>query len=302
MNPLKGMNKITLLAKKNSPQLMVGAGVVGMVGTVVLASKATLQVEEIVDKAKGQLDLINEVRDNPDAYREYHVEDEKKDKVIIYSQATMSLAKLYAPAIILGSVSIAAILGGHRILHKRNVALGAAYKVVDNSFKKYRKNVIDELGKEKDEWFNHGMKAEKVSVTETDKDGKEKVVKIDKKVINPNDVSMYARFFDEGNPNWRKTPEYNLIFLKAQQSYANDLLLSRGHLFLNEVYDMLGMDRTQAGQVVGWVIREDDEAGDNYVDFGIYDDLAGKGADFVNGWEPTVLLDFNVDGVVYDLI
>lgn len=302
MKAIKGLNTIKRFGMKNSPQLMVGAGVVGMVGTVVLASKATLQVESIVDDAKSKLDLITQVTENPEDYGEYRAEDEKKDKVIIYSQATMALIKVYAPAIVLGTVSIAAILGGHRILHKRNVALGAAYKVVDKSFKNYRKNVIDELGKEKDEWFNHGMKAEKVSVTETDKDGKEKVVKVDKKVVNPNDVSMYARFFDEGNPNWRKTPEYNLIFLKAQQSYANDLLLSRGHLFLNEVYDMLGMDRTQAGQVVGWVIREGDDAGDNYVDFGIYDDLAGKGADFVNGWEPTVLLDFNVDGVVYDLI
>lgn len=302
MNPLKGINKLMIIGKKNSPQIMVGAGVVGMVGTVVLASKATLKVEDIVDESKRKLDMIKQVTENPEDYGEYHVEDEKRDKAVIYTQTVLSLAKVYAPAIVLGTISVAAILGGHRILHRRNVALGAAYKVVDKSFRKYRNNVIDELGKEKDEWFQHGIKAEKVNITETDENGKAKVVKKEKKVVNSNDVSMYARFFDEGNPNWRKTPEYNLVFLKSQQSYANDLLLSRGHLFLNEVYDMLGMDRTQAGQVVGWVVGEGDDAGDNYVDFGIYDNLAGNGSDFVNGWEPTTLLDFNVDGVVYDLI
>lgn len=298
MNPLKGMNKITLLAKKNSPQLMVGAGVVGMVGTVVLASKATLKVEEIVDDAKEKLEMINQVQMNPEDYAEYHTDDAQKDKTIIYIQSAIKFGKLYAPSIILGTVSILSIVGGHRILQKRNVALGAAYKVVDSSFRKYRSKVVEELGQEKDDWFRHGIKKEKIEVTETDDKGKTKVVKKDANVINPNDISMYARFFDDGNKNWKKTPEYNLIFLKSQQNYANDLLLSRGHIFLNEVYDMLGMDRSQAGAIVGWVLGE----GDNYVDFGIYDNIAENGSGFVNGWEPTTLLDFNVDGVVYDLI
>lgn len=112
-------------------------------------------------------------------------------------------------------------------------------------------------------------------------------------------VSQYARFFDEGSPAWSKDSEYNLMFLKQQQQYANDLLKKRGHIFLNEIYDMLGIPRTKAGAVVGWVYDENNPIGDNYVSFGITDE---RNANFVNGYEKSVLLDFNVDGNIWDKI
>lgn len=109
-------------------------------------------------------------------------------------------------------------------------------------------------------------------------------------------MSPYARFFDEASANWVKDPEINHIFVQCQQNFANNLLIARGHLFLNEVYDMLGIDRSSAGQVVGWVISGD---GDNFVDFGMFE---AHSARFVNGYERSILLDFNVDGVVVDKI
>ena len=113
------------------------------------------------------------------------------------------------------------------------------------------------------------------------------------------DVSQYARFFDEGCTGWDKNPEYNLYFLKQQQTYANDLLKNRGHLFLNDVYDMIGIPRTKEGQIVGWVYKEDNPIGDNYVDFGIFAEHNRKA---VNGFEKSILLDFNVDGSIIEHI
>lgn len=112
-------------------------------------------------------------------------------------------------------------------------------------------------------------------------------------------VSDYARFFNESCANWTKNPEYNFHFLKQQEMYATSVLKSRGYLFLNDVYDMLGIPRSKAGQVVGWVYDPDNTAGDNYVDFDLY---SSQNEGFVNGYEKSALLDFNVDGCILDRI
>ena len=113
--------------------------------------------------------------------------------------------------------------------------------------------------------------------------------------IEDRGVSEYARWFDDGCVGWTKDPEYNLAFLKAQQNYANNMLRTRGHLFLNEIYDLLGIPRTKAGAIVGWIYGDDN----SHVDFGLYSE---RNQDFINGFSRTVLLDFNVNGNILDLI
>ena len=214
----------------------------------------------------------------------------------------MKLVKLYGPAVVLGTVSIAAIIGGHHILRKRNIALAAAYTAVDKGFKEYRGRVLERFGEEVDRELRYNIKAKEIEKTVTDANGKETVVKETVDVADPNLTSDYARFFDDGCTGWTKDPEFNLMFLKDQQRYANDLFKSKGHLFLNEVYDMLGIPRTQAGQVVGWIYDEKNPIGDNFIDFGIYDIADERKRSFVNGYERTILLDFNVDGNILEMI
>ena len=183
-------------------------------------------------------------------------------------------------------------------MRTRNLALVAAYKAVEQGFNAYRKRVIEEYGAEKDYMFKNGLRSETIVETEIDENGKTKKVKKEKLVVDPNAVSMYARFFDSSSAEWQKSSQYNLTFLQQQQNYFTNLLNIRGHVFLNEVYDALGIPRSQAGTVVGWVIGDDN---DNYVDFGIWDREKQKARDFVNGYEDSILLDFNVDGFIYDL-
>ena len=135
-----------------------------------------------------------------------------------------------------------------------------------------------------------------------DEDGNETIVTDTVKTMDPTLYSDYARFFDAASPCWQNDPEYNLMFLKAQQQYANDLLRAKGRLFLNDVYDMLGIEKTKAGQVVGWVYDRENPNGDNFVDFGIYDMSKERVRAFVNGYETNILLDFNVDGNIWDLM
>ena len=288
--------------QKHSPEILAGVGVVGVVASTVMACKATMKLNDILEESKETRDKIKEVENNPEYEDKYTPEDAKKDLTINYMQTSMKIAKLYAPAVLLGSASLGCLLASNDILRKRNAALSAAYMTVDKGFKEYRQRVAERFGEEVEKEIRYNIKAEEIETTVVNEDGSEVTIKETVKTMDPNLYSDYARFFDEYNPNWQNDPEYNLMFLKSQQQYANDLLRARGRLFLNEVYDMLGMERSKAGQVVGWVYNEANPSGDNFVDFGIYDLHKERTRAFVNGLEPSILLDFNVDGNIWDLM
>lgn len=276
-----------LQTQQASPTLLFGAGVVGVIGTVILASKATLKLEEVVDDVAHKLDEVNTLVHSD--RHEYAEKEAQKDKVVVYTHAVLEIGKLYGPAIILGAVSISCLAGSHRILTKRNAALAAAYTALEKGFEEYRARVVSELGEDKDREFRYGTTKLTVENEET---GKKKQVT----VVGDGVPTVYARLFDETNPNWQKNdPELNRIFLEAQQRYANERLRRKGHILLNDVYEALGFPRTPAGCVVGWAWNS--ERGDNYVDFGFGTWPAA--VDYIEAREFGVMLDFNVDGLMY---
>lgn len=303
MNKVTFMNSLTrnfhranLQLKKHSPEILVVAGIAGVITSAVLACKATMKVNDVLEEAKTEVEAV---------HAEEHTEEEnKKALAAVYVKTGIKFINLYGPAITLGAASITSILASNNIMRKRNVALSAAYVAVDTGFKEYRSRVVERFGQELDRELRYNVKAKEVEEVTVDEDGKETVVK--KTVCVADDCSKmyssYARCYDDGCKGWTKDSELNLLFLRQTQNYANDLLRSKGHLFLNEVYDMLGIYRSKAGQVVGWVYDEKNPVGDNYVDFGIYDIYKEGCRDFVNGIERTIWLDFNVDGNILDLI
>ena len=296
-------HRIGFKIKKASPEIMVVAGVVGVVTSTVMACKATTKVNDILEETRKQVDDVHNVLDSDViTEEEYNNDDAKKDLAIIYTQTGVKLIKLYAPSVIVGALSITGILASHKILKKRNVALTAAYATIDRSFKEYRGRVVERFGKELDRELRYNIKAQEIEEKTVDKDGNETIEKKTISVVDPNMYSDYARIFDNGSMGWTKDPEYNLMFLKLQQNQANDRLRAQGYLFLNDVYDMLGIPRTKAGQIVGWIYDEENPVGDNFVDFGIYDIYNEKACDFVNGRERSIVLDFNVDGNILDMI
>lgn len=288
-------SKTVMKLKKHSPEILVMAGIAGTVVSAVLACKATTKVAEILDETKGTLDTIHEGMETGAINgQEYTTEDGKKDTVVVYAQTGMKLAKLYAPAIILGTLSITSILASNNILRKRNVALGAAYAAIDKSFKEYRGRVIERFGDQVDTELKYGIKAKKFEEIEVDPEtGKEKKVKKTVMVADPNLQSDYAVYFDSKSRNYETNPDYNRMFLKAQQAFANDKLQTRGHLFLNEVLDDLDLPRTPAGQIVGWT----KDGPDGYVNFRIVE-VERETED--GRHEPTLLLDFNVEGNIWE--
>jgi len=263
---------------------MFAGGLTGVITSTVLACRATLQLAEDLPAMKAELDEVRNDISNKTKSTESH----KQDLAYVYGKNALHVAKLYAPAVLIGGLSVSSLTGSHIMLNRRNAGLTAAYAAVAKAYDEYRVRVKDELGGDRENDLYHAAYLEKVQ----QQDGKT----VEIKRADPNAWSAYARFFDEGCINWVKNAELNRLFIQCQQTYANNLLQARGHIFLNEIYDMLGIDRTQAGQVVGWVIGED---GDNYIDFGLFEANSSR---FINGWERSVLLDFNVDGVIYDKI
>lgn len=301
-NLSRKFGKMGLKLKKHSPEIMVIGGVIGVVGSTVLACKATTKLSSILEESKENVDQIKDYVEENGYSEKYSEEDYKKDLTITYTKTAVKVAKIYAPAVILGTLSITSILAGHNITRKRNLALSAAYVAIDKSFKEYRARVVERFGEKLDKELRYNIKQGESEEIVRNDEGGEEVVKSTTEYADPNTYSEYARFFDDGCLGWTKDPEANLTLLKQQQNYANDKLKRKGFLFLNDVYSMLGIQPTKAGQIVGWIYDEKNPIGDNFVDFGIYDINRPKNRDFVNGYERVILLDFNVDGNILDMI
>lgn len=297
------VNKLGFKLKKRSPEILAVAGVVGIGVSGVLACKATLKLNDILAETKDTVDKIHQVEED-EAYATYTSEDAQKDLVVTYAQTGVKIAKLYAPSVALGLLSVGCLLTSNNILRKRNIALAAAYTALDKGYKEYRGRVAERFGEAVDRELLYNLKTKKITEIEIDEEtGKEKKVKQTVEVIEGDiaGYSPYARFFDEASRHWEKRSEYNMMFLHAAQDYMNQRLKAYGHLFLNEVYDYLDIPRTEAGNHVGWIYDESNQIGDPYVDFHIYDARREAARDFVNGYERVILLDFNVVPILHTL-
>ena len=305
-NVSRSLHKVGFKFKKHSPEILVVAGVVGIVTSTVIACKATTKVNDIIDEATDTIDAIHNSAGkglHTSDGEEYTQEVANKDLAIVYVQTGWKFVKLYGPAVALGVASIGCMIGSNQILRKRNVALAAALTAVDTSFKEYRGRLIDRFGKDLDRELRFGIKAKEIEEKIIDESGKETTVTKTVEVVDPNTAhSLYSVVFCEGNAGWTKNAELNKVFLIQQQNYANDKLRLRGYLTLNEVYEMVGAPTTAYGQIAGWVYTEDSSIGDNFVDFGIFDIANEKACDFVNGRERSIILDFNCIGNILDYI
>lgn len=299
----KFAGKAEFTIKKNSPEILLGAGIVGFVGTIVLACRATCRADEVLEFHRRKIKDINDAKEiadaDPEGEMSYDIEIYRQDKAVRYLKTTGSLAKLYAPTIAVGTLSLACFLTSRNIMQKRYLGVVAAYNGLSAAFEEYRKRVRDEYGEGLDKHFRYGTTYDELPVyDENGKKTKEKeqVEKTETGMVMQTDDS--CRFFDSSNPNWDKNPTFSMMWLRGQQNILNDILHTRGHVFLNEVYDALGFPHTPQGAVLGWI----DGEGDNCIDFGLYDPNKESVRRFVNGVDNVIMLEFNHDGVIWDKI
>ena len=303
----RAFHSVGFKIKKHSPEILIVTGIVGVVTSAVMACKATTKVNDVIEKGKT---AINDVHDKVADIEagivpagEYTPEVQRKELATAYVKTGVELVKLYAPAVTIGALSLTAIISSNNILRKRNVALAAAYASTDKLFKEYRGRVIDRFGKEIDRELRYNIKTKEIEETTTTEDGSEVTQKKTVKVAEVPVYDEFSRIFDETCPCWVKNAEKNMFFLKQQERWANDKLRTQGYLSLNDVYESLGFDKTAAGQVVGWTYEKGNPASEGYVDFGIFDDVyIHRNSGFINGYEKSIILNFNHEGNILEYI
>lgn len=294
--------KTKLGIKKHSPEILVVAGIGTGIVAAIIACKQTIKANDIIAEARKNLQNIEDVKElATNGEVEYTEENEQADREIIGKQITIGMVKTYALPVGLGILSITCILAGHHILKKRNVALAAAYSALSTDFMNYRKRVVNKYGKDVDFMLKNGLEkqivANKVIDPET---GEVKETKEEALTYEGSKLSQYARVFDEvGSTQWTPSADHNRAFLLMEQNYFNERIRTRGYIFLNEVYERLGFRPTKAGSVVGWVYQNADYEG---IDFGIFTAHTQKAAEFLEGTEPSIILDFNVQGDILSLV
>lgn len=290
-------SRIKFATRAHAPEILAVAGTVGVVVSGVMACKATIKAQEVVKEAKDSLDQIHDlIADESVTEETYSEEDSKKDIVTVYTKAGVGLIKIYAPSVALGALSLTSMLASNKILRKRNIALAAAYATIDKSFKEYRGRVVERYGKRVDYELKNNIKAVDITSTTIDENGKEQTETKTVDVVENGVCSDYAVIFDKKNRYYRDVPDYDMMFLRAEQAYANDKLKANKKVFLNDVYEALGFEHTKAGQIVGWTYDPENPYGDNFVDFEIKP-IAVPTED--GEYETAYLLNFNVDGNIW---
>ena len=293
----KSFKKAQLTVRKHSPEILMVAGVIGTVAGAVMACKETLELENVLDECKQEK---MELEEQYAMCEEYSEDALKKDQVKLTIKQAAKIVKLYAPSVIMEATSIGVIFASNDIMRKRNASMAAAYATLNSMYKRYRQNVIESYGEEVDKDMRFGVKHEKV--TEIDEDGNK--VKIDARIVDLDNtalaISDYSRFFQAGCKGFdASSGRYNLLYLKGIQAMFNNKLIADGYVMLNDVYRELGFDTIPEGWSIGWVYDEANPIGDNYIDFGLYE-ARNKNQRAVNDWEPVILMDFNVDGNLYE--
>lgn len=293
----KSFKKAQLTVRKHSPEILMVAGVIGTVAGAVMACKETLELEDVLDECKQEK---MELEEQYAMCEEYSEDALKKDQVKLTIKQAAKIVKLYAPSVIMEVTSIGVIFASNDIMRKRNASMAAAYATLNSMYKRYRQNVIESYGEEVDKDMRFGVKHEKV--TEIDEDGNK--VKIDARIVDLDNtalaISDYSRFFQAGCKGFdASSGRYNLLYLKGIQAMFNNKLIADGYVMLNDVYRELGFDTIPEGWSIGWVYDEANPIGDNYIDFGLYE-ARNKNQRAVNDWEPVILMDFNVDGNLYE--
>lgn len=295
-----GFNAVKFAAKTHAPAIYLGLGVAAGVACVITACRATTKVSSIIDDAQQELAEADEtlagnvkVKDG-EAYTD---EDHAKDVKIIKAHAAGKLARNYAIPAALGIFAIICTLRGYKILHDRNVALSAAFNGVSAAFAKYRERVANELGADADRHFRYGDKLKFHRVV--DEDGNTVDIKAEGPDSNTNTNSFdgdpvcmdfNSRTSTEFRNEWHRRPE-NLQRLHDVEEWTRIRVATKGHVFLNDVLEELGLAPCAMGQILGWRRRFNNDPEERFrspdVSFGLNDikNMVDQNGNTISGFD-----------------
>ena len=298
--------KVGMKLRKASPEILLVGGIIAGGAAIVTACKATKKVVEDenndISQCREELEAIRkEKEENPEKLDIQELSrkiGKKKWKTLL--KLAGKYAKAYGIPIFLAILSLVLVLASHGVLKKRYVSTTLAYKALDEAFKDYRERIKEAVGEEKELHYFNGTHegGEDTVIDENGESHTKKIAVKDKvKANSPYEFDFNAR---TAPGNWEANSDYNYMFLRSAENYLNDLLNGRGHVFMNEALDALGLQRTKEGAVVGWIKGR---GGDDYVDLGFSEYYTDEYSDAQSeGYLQNIHLNFNVDGLIWDKI
>lgn len=305
---VKTTSKIAMKLSKNSPQIMVGAGVVIATAGFVIGIINATKIKDTTAISEAKVDELQskkaECEKNPESTESQNIIIEcDKELRKVKVEAAWSIFKLLGIPIIMFTGGMAMSLGGHLILLKRFGQLSSAFATLQQTFEKYRQMNIAEHGEECDRRYRYGVVGEtEGKVTVTDENGKEKQKKVKMPIIDPEAAaSMYTfEFSERTSAKCPKDPVNAISFLRSQEKFWNVWMTGRGkpvtlYMILNDLGIELDSDdpRNDYVMIAGWRPNGD---GDNCIDFGIMRGVNKPALDMLSN---TVMLNFNCDGNLY---
>ena len=148
-----GAKKLGRAISAKSPTILVIGGTVGLIAAGVIACKETRQkLDEVLAEHKQKVEALKDIRDGKieiDSYTQEEYKGEyRKHLTHVYLSTICKLFKIYAPALILATLSTASILTGHKIITGRHLAAVAECYAVRETLSEYRKRVAGAIGDE----------------------------------------------------------------------------------------------------------------------------------------------------------
>lgn len=154
----------------NSPELLIGAGVVAIIAGTVVGCKNTLKIKKVLEEHNEVIDDIKEYRGKGT----YTEEEADRDLVVQYANTTSELIKAYAPVVALETIGIGCILYSHKIMKDRYFGALSTINGMQLAYSAYRDRVRKEVGDQKEYDLFHNIKRELIEEEYVDEDGKTK--------------------------------------------------------------------------------------------------------------------------------
>jgi hypothetical protein len=220
----KTLNKTNYVLAKNTPSILTGLGVIGVISTGILAARAT----PIAQRALDQVAVEHEFK--------YPTEDTvpltRKEKI-------MAVLPAYAPAVASGALTIFCIVAANSIHLKRNAALASVIGIIQTGIQTYQEKVIEAVGEKKEELIRGEVAEERL---------KKNPVK-ENNVIMLGEETSYC--YDSFSGRYFTS---SMERINQARNDFNHLLLIRDYLSLNDFYEFLGLPAIEIGNNVGWVL------------------------------------------------
>jgi hypothetical protein len=213
----RGMKTVKTLITANSPVLLVGATLTGVVATGFLAAKGGWKARGIVDAAQAER--------GPEA------------APLTLQEKTKLTWLCYAPAAIAGASAATSCLGVHYVHTKRFAELAGLYAITSGKLDDYKEKVEEALTGKKKEDFQSYMAQKSADSTP---------LVNNEVIITEGGKELYH---DDFSGRWFLS---SMAQVDKVVNDVNALFIDEGEMDLNTFYDHLGLPGIPIGTDFGW--------------------------------------------------